>query len=341
MRRIVAIVALFASLSTSPVLAQTWPALSGDGKHCQTALEIAKIVFAQDDLVTYAPPKLPPTFSNTLLVKPEGIDISGGDGAIVDLSVFTRLYDEQRRRPFYWQTAPKGKTRLVIRLWAMGWRGDRYSIGSVPVDLSPEDFLIKNPNEADDHWRPPLVLRDDEGEIWSIIIDHPAKAFPRWEVYISDEDGEWIKQCEVHMGPVEKTPVQILPPAVRKLAVLLDGAIGDGKGEGTLRPTGRIRTNVGHLWAAAALRPWAALSANAYNTREEVDTALLVWAKPVKSFYKLYQDIQTQYPTAQKALTDYYVQRFGYSRKQAQETAAYILDVAYRRHFTFSKKRTD
>jgi len=105
--------------------------------------------------------------------------------------------------------------------------------------------------------------------------------------------------------PDVKTAIDLLPSPVRKLAGLLDETLGSGQNEGTLQPTARQRIAVGHTWANIAVRPWV-VQKSAYNTRAEVDANLKKWALGVKSFYKLYLEINRQYPIAEAALEKYY-----------------------------------
>jgi hypothetical protein len=125
-----------------------------------------------------------------------------------------------------------------------------------------------------------------------------------------------------------------LPAAVRRFAALADEALGPGKNEGTLRPTARIRGRLAHQWTTISERPWA-LTATPYNSREEVDAGLAVWAKGVPSRDRLLRQLRASLAPAEEELANYLGTRFAITERDAREFSAYAIDHMLRSHFTF------
>lgn len=331
---------------TTPAQAGTWPKLEDptEVKECTEALKIAQHVFLSDAFYLYSSTaNWPKDIESTQVLGPSALDISGGDGIKADEKVFLRAPDENRF--VYWQTQPKSPYRLALREASYGWRGDQYALYALPENVTIESFLKSSQKYAPknqfsplvaSNWRPPLVMQRMDGSLWVTEMSEPYIHFVEWSIYTSPTEGNMDAQCKIQFGPKGMEAVSLLPRSVQKFAALLDATLGTGENEGTLRPTSRIRVNVLHTWANAALRPWALSPDLPYNSRKEVDQHLLKWARPVKSFYKLYQDIYTLYPTAQKAMEEYYIS-FGKTPTKAKKLAAMALDVAFRSYFLFPK----
>ena len=142
--------------------------------------------------------------------------------------------------------------------------------------------------------------------------------------------------CTIAFSPPGKDVAGRLPHAVTRLARKLDEALGPGNDEGTLQPTARTRLDAKHVLANAALRPWAFVDGNAYNSRSEVDAGLENWAKINKTRRRLYDEILNEYPAAERSLAAYYASAYGLQPKMAQKAAAWVLDLVFRSFFVFS-----
>ena len=91
------------------------------------------------------------------------------------------------------------------------------------------------------------------------------------------------------------------------------------------------------MWANAALRPWAALTAQPYNSRKQVDAELRAYRGKGASFRKPHGDIYADYPRAELALTRYYQAKLGKNAGEASPLAKRVVDLAFRIYFSFPK----
>jgi hypothetical protein len=354
------LVALFAMLpvallQTAWAAEPVWPQIGegSDSGICSEAFKIADSAYRSDNFYLYELPTIPQHISSALVLKPRtqyGADISGGDALIADHAIFQKIPKNNKYgnypRSIYWQITAKNGERFVINERDFGWRGDQYSLFSVKDDVSQEKFLEGYNQETqrwtftpliDEVWRPPLMLQEkNTGDIWAIDVGAPYAFLSDWNIYSMGTDGA-KRYCTIHFHPVAKTATALLPIAVRRLAILLDGTLGSGANEGTLHLTAGVRTEVMHTWANVAMRPWAALKAQPYNNRERVDTELKKWSHKAKTFHKLYQDISTQYPKAERALADYYKTQFNKNADEANAMAKEALDITFRRYSVFPR----
>lgn len=334
----------FAS-SSIDALAASWPKLNNRATvQCTEALQIAKVTFDSDTFYLFAPPAIPANLPSVLVLKPQALDISGGDALEADETVFDKLPLGEEGMPgsIYWQkTAPYGH-RLAVLETPFGWRGDMYSLFAVGDKTRSDEFLSeigsnrttkKFASIISDSWRPPLIFREIGAErYWFIDVGQPYQFLADWQVYVVEQSG--IKPlCTVQFRPNVKRAINLLPRPVRKLARLLDQTMGQGVNEGTLQPTARLRLDVEYTWANAALRPW--VSGTPYNNREEVDAGLKDWSQTGTTYRKVYQAIQRQYPIAEKSLANYYQRHFGQSPSNAKKLSKYILDITLRSHYAF------
>ena len=344
LRMLVCICVAFASHSID-VLAATWPKLNnGTSTQCIEALQIAKVAFGSDTFYLFSPPVIPANLPSDLVLGPQALDISGGDALEAVATVFEKLPigGEGGLRSIYWQKATTSGHRLVVQETSFGWRGDMYSLFAVAEQTRPDEFLNEIRGKSttrrfsaiiSDSWRPPLILREKQSKhFWFIDVGQPYQFLADWQVYVV-EPSEIKNRCSVQFRPNVKRAVALLPMPVRELAWLMDQTIGRGENEGTLQPTARLRLDVEHTWANAALRPW--VSGIPYNTREEVDAGLKSWSQTGKSYRKVYQAIERQYPVAEKSLAAYYQQHFGLPSSEAMELSAYILNIVLRSHYAF------
>lgn len=331
--------------STLDAFAGTWPRLeSKTPAQCTAALQIARLVYASDEFYLYAPPVIPANFPAMLVLKPQSLDISGGDGLQADESIFDKLPKDGEGAPrsIYWQKQVNNGHRLAIVESDFGWRGDTYSLFALRPNAG-SDELRADIHSADAHkkfspiiangWRPPLLFRDRGADrLWLIDVGRPYQFLGDWYVYIVEPSGV-NHRCTIRFRPAVKKAITLLPAPVRELARLLDQTMGQGQDEGTLQPTARLRINVEHTWANAAQRPWV-LDAP-YNTRAEVDAGLQDWSEKGKAYRKIYKAIQHQIPVAERSLAQYYQRHFGRSAAEAKKVAAYVIDIALRSHYVF------
>lgn len=113
-------------------------------------------------------------------------------------------------------------------------------------------------------------------------------------------------------------------------------SLGPGLNEGTLQPTAAIRNRVRHLWANAALRPWALTDRDRYNSKEEVNSGLEEWSKNGPSYRNVYRKIMITYPLAERDLAEYYKKRFHLQSSDAERLAKWVLEIAYCANYSFS-----
>jgi len=328
------------------IFAGGWPKVNKAKKReqCKQALMIAKAMFQSDANVLYAPPVIPTKSTATLVLGPGALDISGGNALKADEAAFTKLMipGPGVPRSIYWQKAAKYGYRLVIRETARGWRGDTYSLYAVGEKYKPEELLTATSESQSsskfipilsDVWRPPLIFRNKQsGDFWFIYVGEPYQFLADWQVYDCGPAG--VKPvCSIQFRPTVKDAKGLLPPPVRRLEVLLDETMGEGKNEGTLQQTAHLRIDVEKTWANIILRPWALNEP--YNTRKEVDDGLKDWSRNGPSERKHYRRIQQQYPKAARSLAEYYQKTFGLMPRKAKIQSSYALDIALRSHYAF------
>lgn len=120
--------------------------------------------------------------------------------------------------------------------------------------------------------------------------------------------------------------------------MLLDRSIGrDEAGFQTYNPITRQKIAASKAWTNAAMRPWA--TGNPYNSREEVDAGLAMWAQKGAANRAEHAEILAQYKRAEKSLAGYYRAQFLMSKDESQATAQRVLDIAFRTYYVFHKER--
>ncbi|THF67418.1 hypothetical protein E6C76_03370 [Pseudothauera nasutitermitis] len=320
----------------------SFPFAAGDisRSECIDALKLAKEMFQSTAQRLYAPLTIPTGLRSTLVLGASELDISGGS-ALTSTDDFEML--SQDIRNIYWGKETDGALRVVVREISVGWRGNRYDLYLLDAAVEKNDFLNGiNPAAGSDHyrpvvsgtWRPPLVFQHPQNkEKWFIDVGQPFQILADWRVYSSKE---MRAICTIVFSPLGNDAAGILPRPVRRLARKLDEALGPGNDEGTLQPTARTRLDTKHVLANAALRPWALVDGDAYNSRSEVDAGLEDWARVNNSRRRLYEEILKEYPVAERSLAAYYVNTYGLQPQEAQEAAAWILDLIFRSFFVFS-----
>jgi hypothetical protein len=318
-----------------------------DNNLCFEAYSIAKSKYKSNRFYLHSSVvNVSDDINSSLVLHPEGSDISGGDALIEDSKVFQKI-PKHSLRSIYWQIGSKQGLRIVVNEEPLGWRGDRYSLFVVSEDVTPEAFLddlSKSRSEKTyeptlyESWWPPLILQNNEsGELW-VIKFSGYQVLGSWEVYSLNSNG-MQKICSIRFYPEDAASVVSLPSPINKLAMLLDGALGNPKNEGTLQPTAHLRGRAKYMWGNVLKRPWAALNAKPSNSRIQVDNELEKWSQKTINHARHYQQILKQYPKTEKALAEHYISEFNKTQAEANVMAKEALDIAYRMYFVFPNDR--
>jgi len=303
-------------------------------------MKLAREMFQSTAPRLYAPLTIPTELRSTLVLGASELDISGGN-ALTSSEDFEKL--PQDNRNIHWAKETNGALRVVVREVPVGWRGDMYDLYLIDAAVTKDDFL-NSINSAtgsasyqpvvSGNWRPPLVFQHPQHKAkWFIDVGQPFQILSDWRVF-SSKGRPAI--CTIAFSPPGKDAAGHLPRPVTRFARKLDEALGPGNDEGTLHPTATTRLNAKHVLANAALRPWALVDGNAYNSHSEVDAGLEDWAKVNNSRRRLYGEILKEYPVAERSLAAYYVSAFGLQPEKAQEAAAWVIDLVFRSFFVFS-----
>ena len=300
-----------------------WPQLVG-GAHepvCQQALQLAQARFKSTDVNLG---ELGDSFSE-----------SSGD------ALFTEEPDpNDSRATLSWQTQPYQGHRLVIRSGEA--RGDTvYQAGLVQADLQmPQSYsgahVTAMPGGGSYH--SPRVLQSEiPGKLGLIDEGEPYEFLPTWTVYVT-VSGQLQETCKIQFRKEVKQASSLLPRPVQRLAMLLDRSIGrDEASFQTYNPITRQKIEASKAWTNAAMRPWA--TGNPYNSREEVDASLAMWAQKGAANRAEHAEILAQYKRAEKSLAGYYRAQFLMSKDESQATAQRVLDIAFRTYYVFHKER--
>ena len=330
-----------------------WPRLFSKGQKlrsaCAQVLPLAQSQFDSDAFYLYGPPPVPPGYASTFALGPVPGNISGG-GIQYNHKLFRTLTNPAHSPnvTVYWQKTPSLGRRFVLIDEPFNWEGDWYALLSIAADTTPAHFWTEFSSSnrfigpqipgmitvIRYGWRPPAVFSDNHnGHMWAIDVGASYFFLGSWQVHPLDATAAH-SPCTVQFGPPVANAVSLLPAAVGTLASLLDRALGSGQNEGTLHPTGTIRSLVQTMWANVLLRPWA-LTNRPYNTRAQVDTDLRAWSMENPRHQRIYEDLERQYPLAEHALSRYYRGRFHKSEKTADILADRALDIAFRSYFVF------
>jgi hypothetical protein len=330
---------------------QAWPRLDdaySSSGICAAALEIANSAHRSDNFHLYALPPVPKDAGVVFVLQPSALDISGGDALVADQAVFQKIPkgNETPPRSIYWQAKAQHGLRYVMNEEALGWQGDQYTLYAVKEDVTPDRFIegVRAGGQEQtfipligEGWRPPLMLQERRtGNVWAIDVGEPYVYLSDWDIYSIGQDGA-KQRCIIHFHPKAKTATALLPRPIQTLAHYLDATLGSGADEGTLQPTARVRIEVSQMWANVAMRPWAALTGQPYNSRKQVDSELTAYSHKEARFQKLYRDIYATYPRAKLALTRYYQAKLGKDAHEAGALAEHVLDIAFRMYFVFPK----
>ena len=328
-----------------------WPQLTGDTRNpvCRQAYRLAKAAFRSPAFQLQGPFAPSPDLGSTFSVYRAEADISGGDGLASDDKAFEAISLPENGGTLFWQRAPGGGARVAVLETHFNWQGDIYTTFVLPTSVS-RDALIQG--AVRDHpgreigieplfggfrWNPPLVLTDmTSGVAWIIDLGEPYEALPDWRVF-AVSGGTARSPCSIAFRPKVKSTVSLSPAAVRGFAASLDEALGPDADEGTLHPTARIRIAVANGWANAHVRPWAVVTGG-YNSHEEVEAGLKLWAAGSKARTGIYRPIRAQYGPAGRAMAADYAQRFGLSPRDARAAGRFVIAAMFREYFTFHRE---
>ncbi|HSX89334.1 MAG TPA: hypothetical protein VLG17_15235 [Pseudomonas sp.] len=329
-------------------VAETFPTASGDtsSQECADALALANFMFNSKSTKLYAPLSIPSTMNSDLILGTSERDISGGSALEANQDQFEKLPQLGRNttRSVYWEKEVEGSTRIAVKETNAGWKGDMYSLFLIDSHIQENEFLqdlqesyghSKYPAFIEGAWRPPLIFLSRSTKTkWFIDVGQPYEFLARWIIY-KNPTNKLTESCTIQFRPEIKFSQSLLPKSVQRLAYLLNETMGPGNNEGTLQPTARLRLHTQHIWANAALRPWALSESDVYNSTEEVNTELKAWSKSGLSYKNIHTEIINTYPAAEQELAHYYMKNFKLPKDKATPLANWVLDIAYRAHYIF------
>lgn len=331
-----------------PLVAEATPELTGDIKavECIDAFQFATSAYSSRASRLYSVPKIPVEMDSEMVLGTLAFDISGGDALEVDEEIFEIL--PHGNRSIYWDKNAASGVRIVVQEDPFSWRGDTFSLFLVAANVAKNRF-ISDPDGNykvsgvsplfEEMMRPPLVFKHKPtSKRWFINVGEAYDVLGEWTVYLQTSQG-FQQRCKIAFRSGVEGEISSLPKTVQRLVGLLNETLGPGLNEGTLQPTAAIREKVRHLWANAALRPWALSDRDRYNSKEEVDTGLEKWSKKGISYRNVYRKIKTAYPLAEQDLAVYYMQHFHLNSNDAKRLAQWVLEIAYCANYAFSNSQ--
>ena len=242
---------------------------------------------------------------------------------------------------FLWETNPKIRTRLVL-VGAMNHGDVAFGVVSIPSSWTPAkyDQVIQNGTPGDGitefvpaSYLPHLIfLRKDTGHLWLIYPGDKSDFLPNWRIYVAISD-RYQEACQIQFRPPVDHASLLLPDAVQQLDRLILRSIGMPAWGNGQTPVGRESIEGNIELANAALRPWA--MGNPWHSRKKLEAGLLAWSRRGANYQKDYVALWAQYAVAEKALAEYYLQKFKMNPEQAQNMAKVAADVVFRTYYTF------
>lgn len=366
LRPLIGLVVLASAVHAEDALATIGPVLVGEESRpeCRVAMNMASAAFRSTNALLTWPIPRPDVGLATLVLSRKGRDVSD-DSIWADPSVFEKMHiDPVSRRMLpgertmvapivHWQREARGGGRIVAVEQPHSWRGNLYYLFVVdeelPSDAFAQAYLARRgaaPRQPEkeapalrpvlykNDWQPLTVLRDEQwGNLWVLRQEDFDPQQAEWQVHASGPQG-FAPVCHIVFNPDGIKGLDRLPPAVRRLASLLDEALGPGLNEGTSHPTERIRGQVAHGWATIADRPWA-LTDTPYNSRAEVEAGLTAWAQGVPARIRLHRRLMNSLQPAETALVRFLVDRFAIAKDDASSFSAYAIDHMLRSYFMF------
>ncbi len=286
----------------------------------------------------------PRSFASTIILAPNGEDINGGDAIAANGNSFSRIdrfMSQGGVRAIFWQTTAVNGQRFALVDHLGSWRGDTYGMYLLPSGKPLDGFIgdlsavdVVTPFLGDHRWNPPLILNGTKSGVpWIIDRGEPYEVLADWKVYVLGRAGV-TAPCRIRFGPTAPRGLALLPAVVRRFAASADEILGPGTGEGTLRPTNRIRQTVEKEWAIAAVRPWA-LTSSPYNGRKQLDDLLTEWSSRTAARRSVYRSLRRDYAASEQALAGYYMADFKLDRRSARTFSRYAMDHMLRSYFVF------
>lgn len=316
---------------------------------CSSAFRLAKSMFKSTAPRLYAPLKIPNNMNSELVLGTSALDISGGNVLEANEKQFKKIPKIGYSAPLniYWGIKILHGKRIVVEESFRNWQGDRYLLYLLDSIVTQDDFSKNAQLRAEygkssylafieETWRPPLIFLEKKNQkLWFVTVGEPFEILADWNVYKQTTHG-FKRNCTVRFHPKAKNTIAILPNTIQTFIRLLNKTLGSGANEGTLHPTMRIRLNVQHVWANAAIRPWSLSESDVYNSTEEIKSGLLEWSKQSSAEQQIYKKILQLYPLTEKELGRFYMRQFHLPQKKAKHLANWVLDIAFRKNYIFS-----
>jgi hypothetical protein len=330
---------------TLPAAALAHPLLEGkemDRDECRLTHHLSLVKFHSRDYSMSGPikPAAESPLQFALQVVEE--DISGGDALVATADHFTDEARQSGARHLFWEIRPRARKRIVVLVDRFNWQGDIHSAYVLDSDVSPRELIadLVHPRAERrfkpliaDSWTPPQVVIDRKTDKrWLLVQGSSFYAMSGWTIYAAGA-GDFSQPCTVRFMPPVEEAVNLLPRPAQRFAALLSEALGPGTGEGTLRPTARIRAGVESNWGTAILRPWALR--DSYNLRAEVDENLQQWAAANPKRRAVHRALMREYPRAERVLAAHYRSHFRLSSRRAAEMARYATNLLFCSYFNF------
>lgn len=325
---------------------RSYPRIIGGAKSqdAQVAFEAAQTAFNSSAQHLYDPTAINMVRSKNQFV----VAWPDAENVVVDAKYFESKEGGDKVKSTFLQTKAIGGIRFAIRQQYMNWQGDWFDVFLVKSpDVSSKIFEVLSQPELSDKcpagykvvtngtWQKPLIMRNAKNDHF-IYADtgHPAEILGTWTVYNAKNDGSALELCTIEFRPQSEKISTLLPKGgLSELAILLDKIIGVPKeSEGTMQSTARVKLGVAHAWGNVLFRPWAV--AEPGKSRADVDALLKKWSRGSKVYAAQYSQVKPAYEKAKRQLANYYEQKFGKSKLEAQSLAAKNLDRTYRTHFS-------
>lgn len=332
-------------LAGPSVAVSKYPIMSGDtsSPECSEAFALATSMFNSTNPRLYAPLVIPKEVHSTLAFYASEYTGPYKYAFVMNEKSFDKYDHNERCVTFHSARNAKNGKRIILKDISCGWRGNIYTLYFADANQSQED-VIADINKNDEEStvfklrsslnQSPIIFEGKAHNMWFIDVGEPDEIMPNWSVY-TEGTNDFKEVCTIKLRPDGERGFESLPPPVRKLAFLLDETLIPGYEEGTLQQTRLLRVRAKYIWANVALRPWALSEQSVYNSTEEVESGLLQWSKKAPSFRRHYKKILNTYPSAENALTRYYMRQFKLKKESAKELSHWALNIAFRGNYTF------
>ncbi|MEO7505521.1 MAG: hypothetical protein ABIT69_10105 [Sphingomicrobium sp.] len=324
--------ALAARAEAAPVLSGS----AGDAR-CAEALDLGRAAFNATGDTLLWPIAKPANPDIRIAIAQNGLDISAGHGVDADPALFDTVSREPTKIVFV-QRRATGGGRMILVETGYGWRGDFYEVLlAEPAETAEQAItrLRQSPGTSaiDAGLTPPLIFHSRRANaMWLIDRGQRFEPLHEWTVMVPT-GGKLARLCQIRFGTSDG--LALLPRPVRRLAALLDEALGPGADEGTLQQTARRRIMVAQGWANAASRPWA-VTGNPYaQSVATIDQGLASWSRHNIKRTQVVTSIHALRRPAERALGDYLARRFSGRAGAPRSDAHAIIERMSRSYFAF------